>query len=97
MANKRKVHIDGQEWSYVIGSKRVNIWHPVTNKRINVGMDQILGRGWTAIERLRHKNPGCKELAAGPGKIKAYIEENLIEKPTVKKKMTRQELMARAK
>ena len=93
MSKKRKVHIDGNEWAYVIGSTFINIWHPVTKKRINVGFDKILGRSWTAIERLQYKNPGCEELEIGPGKIKAYIEENLHEKPKSKKKLTRQDLI----
>jgi hypothetical protein len=77
---KRKVHIDGREWPYLVGKRGRYVYMAKPGQEdcpIVVRGEQIVERGrmctWCGYE---HANP-CNPLEIRPSDVKRYIESNL--------------------
>lgn len=62
----RFVHINGVPWKYNIGKSYINIWHPVTKKRVNILHKEVVPYSSDDV------------VPIGPGDIKLYIENKIL-------------------
>jgi len=74
----RFVHVNGVPWKYNIGKSVINIWHPVTKKRLNVNHGDVVPYSSSDV------------VPVGPGDVKLYIECSILKTvPQVEKKLQR--------
>ena len=73
---KRKVHIEGQEWTYRITNHCVQIANPDCSQKWKICITDFTGMSWDELERAEWKHYYPK---IGPADIKTYIEENLLQ------------------
>lgn len=88
----RKIHINNQVWTYVIGEKNVAIRSP-KNKKVVVDFPTLKGISWEKIHEARdtyctlcHEFCEFREKEGvdfihgmiRPSDVKTYIEKNLI-------------------
>ena len=72
---KRKVHINGEEWSWKPAKDRVLISNP-DGVKWNVRLDILLGISFEAIEKARHKRTNDANVT--PSIVKDYIEKVIL-------------------
>jgi len=74
---KRRLHIDGQIWTYEVKGSHARIRDPngithVVDQRILTGMS------WDELERAYHKGHSYDRRAMTPSKVKEYVINSLI-------------------
>ena len=75
---KRKLHIDGEEWSYRVGKWSVAIRSPDLSKTIVEFIGVFTGESHEEIMRARMK--GGSAGAVTPGELKKYIQDRPAER-----------------
>lgn len=65
----KRVHIDGVEYTYIIGSSNIVIRTP-GRKTIRTGFSRVSGWENNSIERGMHK----RYFSVGPGDVKRWLE-----------------------
>lgn len=71
---KRTVHIDGAEWTYMVGRDFIHIWAPDGTKYVT-DESKVTGWTWDDLERAYWKKYA---KGVGPGLIKQWIQNNLL-------------------
>lgn len=71
----RKVHIDGDEWTYRIGRSIVAISSPTGEKTV-AWIGEVMGMHSDDVIRGRFKK--TSDGAITPSKVKSYIQEHLV-------------------
>jgi hypothetical protein len=71
--SKRKIHLFGKVWEYIIGNGRIVIWSP-DGKKYLTDMSEVSGWSWTDIERGTWKG----YFSITPQMIKDHIEYKIL-------------------
>jgi nitrate/TMAO reductase-like tetraheme cytochrome c subunit len=88
----RKLHINGQEWSYLVGKRFITIRNTRTGKKVSVEITTLTGHSWEHIRNARenycvdchewhcmdHPNIKPEEGMVRPSQVKSYIEKHLL-------------------
>lgn len=78
----RELHIGDSVWTYRISYGTITIWSPYQIKRYTIDAEEITGNSYhkRALENdMKSRYDHQLWDVIGPGDVKKYIEENLIE------------------
>lgn len=75
---KRKLHINGKEWSYRVGKGSIVVRTPDPIQTFVYNLSDVLNLSWDDIERIRWKNPTSERIQVTPSCVKDFIESLLL-------------------